>query len=132
VVIWASLVAQMVKNLLAVWETWIRSLGWEDPLEKGTTHSSILAWRIPCVPLFFDSMDCSPPGSFAYGISQAILEWVAVFLCCLFIHLTGPSPESSSGQVPFLVTISPHCLRGTWLSFDGLPKGSNSSEAPWS
>ena len=44
----ASLVAQLVKNLPAVWETWVRSLGWEDPLEKGrATHSSILAWRIP-------------------------------------------------------------------------------------
>ena len=42
-----SLVAQMVKNLPAMWETWIQSLGWEDPLEKGmTTHSSILAWGI--------------------------------------------------------------------------------------
>ena len=45
---WASLVAQMVKNLPAMWETWVRSLGWEDPLEEGmVTHSSILAWRIP-------------------------------------------------------------------------------------
>ena len=45
---WASLVAQMVKNLPAMWETWVRSLGWEDPLEEGmATHSSILAWRIP-------------------------------------------------------------------------------------
>ena len=45
---WASPVAQTVKNLPAMWETWVRSLGWEDPLEKGTaTHSSILAWRIP-------------------------------------------------------------------------------------
>ena len=45
---WASLVAQLVKNLPAVWETWIRSLGWEDPLEKGKApHSSLLAWRIP-------------------------------------------------------------------------------------
>ena len=45
---WASLVAQLVKNLPAMWETWIRSLGWEDPLEKGkATHSSILTWRIP-------------------------------------------------------------------------------------
>ena len=44
---WASLVAQLVKNLPAMWETWVRSLGWEDPLEKGkATHSSILAWRI--------------------------------------------------------------------------------------
>ena len=40
---WASLVAQLVKNLPAVWETWVPSLGWEDPLEKGkVTHSSIL------------------------------------------------------------------------------------------
>ena len=39
---------QIVKNPPAMWETWVRSLGWEDPLEKGTaTHSSILAWRIP-------------------------------------------------------------------------------------
>ena len=45
---WASLVAQLVKNLPAVRETWVRSLGWEDPLEEGmATHSSILAWRIP-------------------------------------------------------------------------------------
>ena len=40
----ASLVAQLVKNLLAMWEIWVRSLGWEDPLEKGkATHSNILA-----------------------------------------------------------------------------------------
>ena len=46
--IWASLVAQTVKNLPAVWDTSVRSLGWEDPLEEGmATHSSILAWRIP-------------------------------------------------------------------------------------
>ena len=45
---WASLVAQMVKKTPAVQETWVQSLGWEDPLEKGmATHSSILAWRIP-------------------------------------------------------------------------------------
>ena len=45
---WASLVAQLVKNLPAMWENWIRSLDWEDPLKKGkATHSSILAWRIP-------------------------------------------------------------------------------------
>ena len=44
----ASLVAQLVKNPSAMWETWVRSLGWEDPVEKGTAiHSSILAWRIP-------------------------------------------------------------------------------------
>ena len=45
---WASLVAQLVKNPPAMWETWVWSLGWEDPLKKGdANHSSILAWRIP-------------------------------------------------------------------------------------
>ena len=48
VVYWASLMAQLVKNLPAMQETWVRFLGWEDPLQKGkATHSSILAWRIP-------------------------------------------------------------------------------------
>ena len=45
---WASQVAQLVKNLPAKQETWVRSLGWEDPLEEGMAiYSSILAWRIP-------------------------------------------------------------------------------------
>ena len=44
----ASLVAQLAKNPLVMQETWVRSLGWEDSLEKGTaTHSSVLAWRMP-------------------------------------------------------------------------------------
>ena len=44
----ASLVAQRVKHLPAMWETWVQSLGWEVPLEKEmATHSSILAWKIP-------------------------------------------------------------------------------------
>ena len=44
----ASLVAQMVKNLSAMWETWVQSLGWEDSLEEGmATHSRSLAWRNP-------------------------------------------------------------------------------------
>ena len=43
-----TIVAQLVKNPPAVQETWVQSLGWEDPLEKGkVTHSNILAWRIP-------------------------------------------------------------------------------------
>jgi len=44
--IWASLVSQLIKNLPAVQKTWVRSLGWEDPLQE-ETHFSILAWRIP-------------------------------------------------------------------------------------
>ena len=44
---WASLVAQLVKSLLAMQKTWVQSLGWEDPLEEDTaTHSAVLAWRI--------------------------------------------------------------------------------------
>ena len=45
---WASLVAQLVKNPPAMWETWVQSMGWGDPLEKEmASHTSILAWRIP-------------------------------------------------------------------------------------
>ena len=48
--VWASLVASMVKNLPAMWDSRVRSLGWEDPLQKGkATHSSILTWRAPWI-----------------------------------------------------------------------------------
>ena len=50
---WASPVAQLVKNLPAMRETWVQSLGWEDTLEKGkATHSSILAFRIPWTAVY--------------------------------------------------------------------------------
>ena len=46
--LWASLVAQLVKDPFAIQETWVPSRGWDDPLEEGiATHSNILAWRIP-------------------------------------------------------------------------------------
>ena len=45
----SSIVVQLVKNPPAIWETWVQSLGWKDPLEKvKATHSAVLAWRIPC------------------------------------------------------------------------------------
>ena len=55
-ILWeASFVVQLVKNLPAMQETWVWSLGWEDPLEKGkATHSSILAWRIPWQKVGYD------------------------------------------------------------------------------
>ena len=54
--IWASLVAQLLKNPPAMQETWVQFLGWEDPMEKGkATHSSILAWRIPWAVGFMGS-----------------------------------------------------------------------------
>ena len=59
----ASLVAQMVNNLPAMWETWVRSLGQEDPLEKGmATDSSVLAWRIP--------MDRGPWQATVHGVAK--------------------------------------------------------------
>jgi len=61
---WASLVAQMVKNPPVMRETWVWSLGWEDPLEKGmATHSSILAWRIP--------MDRGAWRAIVYGVAKS-------------------------------------------------------------
>ena len=61
---WASLMAQMVKNLPAMWETWLRSLGQEDPLEEGmATHSSILAWGI--------SMDRNAWWATVHGVTKS-------------------------------------------------------------
>ena len=66
VLIWASLIAQLVKNLPAMRETWVRSLGWKDPLEKEkATHSSILAWRIPWT---------EEPGELQYIGSQRVVH----------------------------------------------------------
>ena len=54
----------MVKNLPTMQKTWVRSLGWEDPLEEGmATHSSILAWRIPRTE--------KPGGATVYGVSKS-------------------------------------------------------------
>ena len=56
--------AQTVENLPAMWETWIQSLVWEDPLEEGmATHSSILAWRIPWI---------EEPGGLQANVSQGV------------------------------------------------------------
>ena len=60
----AYLVAQMVKTLPAMQETWVQSLGQKDPLEKGmATHSSILAWRIPCTE--------EPDGAAVHRVAQS-------------------------------------------------------------
>ena len=61
--------AQVVKNLLAMWETQVQSLGQEDPLEKGmATHSSILAWRIPSIE--------EPGGLQSMGFQRVRHNWV--------------------------------------------------------
>ena len=67
--LWASLVAQRLKHLLTMQETWVWSLGWEDPLEKEmATHSSILAWRIPLMAST-SHLSSAPLGS------HILLEW---------------------------------------------------------
>ena len=63
----ASLMAQLVKNLPAMQETWVRSLGWEDPLEEGmATHSSILAWKI--------SMDRGTFQAAVHGVAKNLTQ----------------------------------------------------------
>ena len=83
----ASLVAHLVKNPPTMWETWVRSLGWEDPLEEGmATHSSILAWRLPRR----SPVGCSPCGhkelDTANWLSMAP-KWLSMGQCSqLFRH----------------------------------------------
>ena len=94
---WSSLVAQMVKNLPAVHETWVRSLGQEDPLEKGmTTHSSIRAWRIPGTE--------EPGGLQSMGLQRVGHDWVTnVFT---FSVCACQSQSSSLSLSPLFPTVT--------------------------
>ena len=90
---WASLVAQLVKNLPAMWETWVWSLGWEDPLGKGmATHSSILAWRILWT-LGLQELDTTEQLSLSYlliseskSICSINLHMVIFWICNLMFY----------------------------------------------
>ena len=92
VYIWASLVAQMVKNLPAMQETRVQSLGWEDPLEESLTiHSSILVWRI--------HMDRGAWRATVHGVAKSwtwMSEWAQV---CVYIY-QSQSPNSSHPASP--------------------------------
>ena len=71
---WASLVAQLVKHLPAMWETWVLSLDWEDPPEKGTaTHSSILAWKSPLTIQSMVSQSRTQLNDFHFSLSNHTL-----------------------------------------------------------
>ena len=66
---WASFVAQLVKNPPAMWETWVQSLDWENPLEKGkATHSSILTRRIPWTVLSMGSQSPTQRSDFHFHL----------------------------------------------------------------
>ena len=92
---WASLVAQTVKNLLVIQETWVWSLGGEDPLRKGmATHSGILAWRIPWTeePGWLQSM----------GLQRVRHDWAIntfTFIFALWSHVR----TSKKAHVSFLL-----------------------------
>ena len=88
-VTWAFFVAQTVKNLPTMWETWVRSLVWEDLLEKGkATHCSLLAWRIPWTE--------EPGGATVHGVTKS-WTWLSDF------HFLSP-PSGERGPLAALFT----------------------------
>ena len=94
---WAFPVAQVVKNLPATQETWIRSLGWEHPLEEGmATHSSILAWRIPTDRVAWQAT--------VHGIAEN-WTWLSTAQGILFCKAKGRALSLATG----LVTRTWHC-----------------------
>ena len=103
-----SLVAQTVKNLLARCETWVPSLGWEDPLEKGmATHSSILAWRIPQRSL----VGYSPWGRKTSDTSELLTHTNSLYLLLPSSKIIPP-PHFS-----LLVTMNVFSVSGALLLF---------------
>ena len=96
---WAFLVAPRVKNPPAMQETWVWSLGWEDPLEKGmATHSSILAWRIPWIqePDGLQSMESQRVGhDWATNtvLIHVIFFYFSVIILLEVFPLTPNNPE---------------------------------------
>ena len=127
------LVAQMVKNLPTMWETWVLSLGQKDPLEKEmATHSSILAWRIPWTeePDRLQSMGCKESDTIEWLFNALLLDnpslcpHVVFVWATLFGSSTWNSPAESlllsnkpcpplpgpGGKAPWDVNWSPSCL----------------------
>ena len=107
-----SLVAQMVKSLPEMQETWVRSLGWEDPLEKGVApHSSILAWRIPWTeePGGLQSMGSQRVGHDEHFLASGIggQRSGPPFCTCTSLSLTGPTVSVTPVCVSPLLTHSP-------------------------
>ena len=99
---WASLVAQMVRNPPAMQETWVRSLGWEDPLGEGmATHCSVLAWRIPWT---------EEPGGLQSMESQRVrytwaTEHAMPWLSLVYVPV---APASDLGESPLVIDFHDH------------------------
>ena len=100
---WASLMTQMIKNPLAMWNTWVQSLGWEDPLEEGmATHSDILAWRIPWTQ--------EPGGYSPWGHEESdTTEWLSAVQ---HIYVSGQWVFGNSLYLPLNFTVN---LKYLWI-----------------
>ena len=100
----ASLIAQFLKNPAAMWETWVRVLGWEDPLEKGkATRSSILAWRIPwtiCSPWGCKESDMTEQLSRQNKKFKKIIKWKKRLLKGRPNTLVSADLKHSAASVP--------------------------------
>ena len=119
-IIWGEMVAQMVKNLPAKQKIWARSLGWEDPLEKGmATHSNILAWRMPWTeePGQLQSMGWQRVGhdwaTNSGSRSRRICDCITWILLCL----EDINKELGSGEMGWLMRAK-SWLSTSLLSFD--------------
>ena len=109
--IWASLVAQMVKNLSAMQEPWVWSLGWKDPLEKEmATHSNILAWRIPWTE--------ESGGLWSMGSQRIRHDWATfihsviqyLFFSGLFYFVLSPPGSAMHAFLFYGWVITPLCI----------------------
>ena len=90
-----------------MWETWFRSLGWEDPLEKGTAaHSSILAWRIPWTE--------EPDGLQSVGPRRVRHNWATFTFTFLWLRF-GTSTPGGEGSIPGQGTKISQALRWCWV-----------------
>ena len=97
--------AQLVKNPPVMWETWVRSLGWEDPLEKGkATHSSILAWRIPWAVCIVHGVTKSQTQRSDFHFQFSVAHWYRI---CLSMQET---------RVPALLLEDPGSIPGSGRS----------------
>ena len=123
----ASLVAQGLKRLSPTLETWVRSLGWEDPLEKEmVTHSSILAWRIPWTekPGRLQSTGSQRVGhDWTTSLTHSLTIWLKVKMYFFFffnIFLSGSYPwkclDVRKGWYLVLLPLPPHSY--IWLLFN--------------
>ena len=110
--IWVSLVSQMVKNLSAMQDTWVQSLGWENPLEKGkATHSRILAWKIPWT---------EEPGGYSLWVAKG-----QTWLRDLTLWLSFSSTTSAN------FCAASACFLACWaLNFHYWPEYGNSCTSP--